>query len=40
MLESELKKNRSIEILQQKNIPFIKHLPEIEDERTSTRRSG
>lgn len=39
MRESELRKNRSIKILKELGIPFIDHLPEIEDSSSSKLRS-
>lgn len=39
MRESELRKNRSIEVLKEYGIPFIDHLPEIEDRTSSILRS-
>jgi hypothetical protein len=39
MRESELRKNRSIKILKEFGIPFIDHLPEIEDSSSSKLRS-
>jgi hypothetical protein len=37
--EADARKRRSIAILQAENVPFIKHLPVIETEAESTRRS-